>query len=119
MRRAKTVAVLVTVVSAAALAVGVPTAAADERVCRGTLGAITVDDLRVPQRATCTLKGTRVEGNIKVSLPVTLTQEGDDQTLTVRVRYQACSHMGCFAPKTITLELPVRAADHVERPRRR
>jgi hypothetical protein len=59
------------------------------------------------------------EGNIKVTLPVTLTQEGDDQTLQVRVRYQACSHMGCFAPQTITLELPVRAADHVERPRRR
>jgi hypothetical protein len=35
------------------------------------------------------------------------------------VRYQACSQMGCFAPQTITLELPVRAADHVERPRRR
>jgi hypothetical protein len=59
------------------------------------------------------------EGNIRVALPVTLTQEGDDQTLKVMVRYQACSQMGCFAPQTITLELPVRAADHVERPRRR
>ena len=59
------------------------------------------------------------EGNVKIALPVTLTQEGDDQTLKVRVRYQACSHAGCFAPQTITLKLPVRAEDHVERPRRR
>jgi Disulphide bond corrector protein DsbC/AhpC/TSA family len=59
------------------------------------------------------------EGNVRVALPVTLTQEGDDQTLQVMVRYQACSQMGCFAPQTITLELPVHAADHIERPRRR
>ena len=59
------------------------------------------------------------EGSIRVTLPVTLTQEGDDQMLKVIVRYQACSHVGCFAPRAITLELPVRAADHVERPRRR
>ena len=58
------------------------------------------------------------EGNLTVSLPVTLTQEGDDQTLKVVVRYQACSHTGCFTPRTLTLELPVRSEEHVERPRR-
>jgi hypothetical protein len=31
-------------------------AAADERICRGAIGAETVDDLRVPQGATCELK---------------------------------------------------------------
>jgi hypothetical protein len=39
---------------------------ADERVCRGTIGAGTVDDVKVPKNATCTLNGTKVEGNVKV-----------------------------------------------------
>ena len=43
-----------------------PPAQAEERVCRGTIGAATVDNLRVPQSATCTLNGTRVEGTVKV-----------------------------------------------------
>jgi hypothetical protein len=59
------------------------------------------------------------EGKVTVSLPVTLTQEGDDQTLQVVVRYQACSNTDCFVPSSIALHLPVRSADHVERPRRR
>lgn len=37
---------------------------ADERTCRGTIGAATVDGLRVPQGATCTLQGTTVKGTI-------------------------------------------------------
>lgn len=39
---------------------------AEERVCRGTIGAQSVDNLRVPDGATCTLNGTRVKGTIKV-----------------------------------------------------
>ena len=35
-----------------------PIAFAEERTCRGTLGAVTVDNLRVPDGATCTLNGT-------------------------------------------------------------
>jgi len=58
---------LATSVLAAALAtVAASPAGAEERVCRGSLGAITVDNLRVPQGATCTLHRTRVEGTIKV-----------------------------------------------------
>jgi hypothetical protein len=49
-----------------ALTVAMPAALAEERVCRGTIGATTVDNLRVPQGATCTLNGTRVEGTVKV-----------------------------------------------------
>ena len=49
-----------------ALAVFAPMAQAEERVCRGTIGATTVDNLRVPQGATCTLNGTKVEGTVKV-----------------------------------------------------
>jgi hypothetical protein len=41
-------------------------ALAEERSCRGTLRATTVDNLRVPQGATCRLRGTKVKGTIKV-----------------------------------------------------
>jgi DsbC/DsbD-like thiol-disulfide interchange protein len=58
------------------------------------------------------------EGTIKVSLPVTLTEEGGDQTLQVTVHYQACRESECFAPQTLRLALPVQAADHIGRPRR-
>lgn len=39
---------------------------ADEVSCTGSLGAVTVDNLRVPQDAACTLTGTVVKGNITV-----------------------------------------------------
>jgi hypothetical protein len=39
---------------------------AEETTCRGSLGAVTVDNLRVPQNASCTLAGTKVKGTIKV-----------------------------------------------------
>ena len=51
---------------------GAATAAAEERTCRGTLGAITVDNLRVPQGASCTLNGTYVKGTVKVERGATL-----------------------------------------------
>ena len=48
-------------------ALSAPTVAlAEERSCRGTIGAQIVDNLRVPDGATCTLKGTTVKGTIKV-----------------------------------------------------
>jgi hypothetical protein len=34
------------------------TASAEERTCNGALGAITVDNLRVPQNGNCQLTGT-------------------------------------------------------------
>ncbi len=45
---------------------------AEERTCRGALGSITVDNLRVPQGATCTLNGTYVKGTVKVERDATL-----------------------------------------------
>jgi len=63
------------VAATAALAVA-PSALAEERTCRGTLGAITVDNLRVPQGATCTLNGTRVKGTVKVERAATLKATG-------------------------------------------
>jgi hypothetical protein len=61
------------VLAAAAVAVLAPaSASAEERVCRGSLGATTVDNLRVPQNATCTLTGTYVKGTVKVERAATL-----------------------------------------------
>lgn len=51
-------------------------AMAEERVCRGTIGAVTVDNLRVPQGATCELNGTYVKGTVKVERGATLKAFG-------------------------------------------
>ena len=59
-----------------ASAVFAPAAQAEERVCRGTIGATTVDNLKVPQGASCTLNGTRVEGTVKVERNARLTANG-------------------------------------------
>jgi hypothetical protein len=45
---------------------------AEEITCQGTLGAITVDNVKVPQGKTCTLNGTIVEGSIVVNSGATL-----------------------------------------------
>lgn len=59
-----------------ASAVFAPAPQAEERVCRGTIGATTVDNLGVPQGASCTLNGTRVEGTVKVERNARLTANG-------------------------------------------
>ena len=46
---------------------------AEETTCRGSLGAVTVDNLRVPQGASCTLTATRVQGTVKVEANASLT----------------------------------------------
>lgn len=47
-------------------------ALAEERTCRGSIGRETVDNLRVPNGATCKLNDARVEGTIKVESNATL-----------------------------------------------
>lgn len=47
-------------------------ALAEETVCRGSLGAVVVDNLRVPNYATCRLNGTRVRGTISVGIGASL-----------------------------------------------
>ena len=49
-----------------------PTAAAEERTCRGSIGASTLDNVRVPSGATCTLTGTYLKGTLKVESGGTL-----------------------------------------------
>lgn len=45
---------------------------AEEYSCSGKLGAVTVDNVRVPEGKTCTMNRTRVEGTIKVEKNATL-----------------------------------------------
>jgi hypothetical protein len=60
------------IASVAAAAFTVAPALAEERSCRGSMGAVTVDNLRVPQGATCRLNGTRVKGTLQVQRGATL-----------------------------------------------
>ena len=62
-------------ISVAGLATAQP-AAAEERTCRGTIGRVTVDNVRVPAGATCTLNGTRVQGTVYVNRNATLRAVG-------------------------------------------
>ena len=66
-------AVLALGMAIAALLAVAPAAQAEERVCRGTIGARTVDNLKVPQGASCSLEGTRVKGTINVENGANLT----------------------------------------------
>jgi len=75
MRATFKILVATTVIAATAAVTAAP-ALAEERTCRGKLGAITVDNLRVPSGATCTLNGTRVEGTVKVERRATLKASG-------------------------------------------
>jgi hypothetical protein len=59
-----------------ALTIAVQAALAEERVCRGTIGATTVDNLLVPTGATCTLNGTKVQGTVKIENGARLYAEG-------------------------------------------
>ena len=52
------------------------TAAAEEKTCRGTIGAVTHDNIRVPQGAACTLEGTTAKGTVKVEPDATLRARG-------------------------------------------
>ena len=65
-------AVVAAGIAAAAAALVPASASAEETTCRGSLGAVTVDNLRVPQDGRCILNGTRVQGTIKVERAATL-----------------------------------------------
>ncbi len=49
---------------------------ADEIPCTGTLGAITVDNVVVPQSASCILNGTVVQGTVSVQRNASLQANG-------------------------------------------
>jgi hypothetical protein len=65
--------VLAVAAVAAAVSAALPaTAQAEERVCRGSIGARTLDNVRVPTGATCRLTRTYVKGTITVQRGGTL-----------------------------------------------
>lgn len=49
-----------------------PLVLADEVQCRGAIGAVTLDNIFVPDGATCVLTGTRAKGNIVVRTAASL-----------------------------------------------
>jgi hypothetical protein len=53
-----------------------PDAIAEERVCRGTIGAIALDNIRVPDGRRCVLNGTRANGSVVVGTGSTLVAYG-------------------------------------------
>jgi len=65
-------ALRVSLIAPAVVVFWTATALAEERICRGQIGATTVDNLIVPQNASCWLRGTRVKGKIKVRNGATL-----------------------------------------------
>ena len=60
------------------------TALGEEHSCRGTLGRVTVDNLRVPDGATCTLNSTRVRGALTVQRSARLVANGVQVTGNVQ-----------------------------------
>ncbi len=60
------------ILAAAAMALASTGALAEEFTCKGTVGAKTLDNVRVPPNATCTLEKTRVKGTLKVEKGGTL-----------------------------------------------
>lgn len=83
---------MLTILALTTMLAAAPQASAEERDCRGTIGAVTVDNLRVPQGATCVLNGTRVQGNITVQRAATLRANG----VRVNADIQAENHRFVF-----------------------
>jgi len=78
----------------AMLPAGTNNALADDYDCTGYVGAIIVDNLRVPQNATCTLIGTRVEGNIFVENNATLL--ADDVYIDGNIQAQYAAKVNVY-----------------------
>ena len=68
-------ALTLSVLAVCAVMLSPATAAAEERTCRGTIGATTLDNVRVPQNAECVLEGTHAQGTVKVERNATLRAE--------------------------------------------
>jgi hypothetical protein len=76
MKRRRLTALAAVAAAAAVSAVLPATAQAEERVCKGSIGARTLDNVRVPTGATCRLTGTYVKGTITVRVVGNVQAEG-------------------------------------------
>jgi len=98
--------VLAAVSLVAALIGGGQVARAEQVDCTGTLGSITVDNLRVPPNFTCTLNGTRVEGNITLEANSTLHAYAvhvDGSIQTVAAATQVNVYAGSFVGGSVQI----------------
>ncbi len=57
----------------AALLLAAAPASAEERICTGTIGAVYLDNIFVPDGRSCVLDGTRAKGNVVVGTGATLS----------------------------------------------
>lgn len=67
---------LVAYILASAAGMGTHTSLGDDDECQGTLGAVTVENVIVPDDATCVLEGTHVQGNVEVKTDALLLARG-------------------------------------------
>lgn len=68
--------IMMTVLALGATMFGATAASAEDTICRGAIGAVQLDNLTVPNGATCTLTGTRLNGSIRVLTNATLNANG-------------------------------------------
>lgn len=71
------------------------------------------EEPQLPQGMPFTVEGLDdeffvAEGAVELTLPFYFSDErNEDATLAVEIGYQACNEQACFAPETMTLELPI------------
>lgn len=85
-----------------------------DATCQGFLGDVTVENLRVPQGASCTLDGTRVNGNIKVENGASLTAQR--VTVIGNIQAEGASFVEVLAGSTVggSIQLKQGGAARVE-----
>ena len=71
-----TVGIIALVLVFSGLVATAPSALAEETECRGSIGARSLDKVRVPSGSSCTLNGTSLKGTLKVEGGATLVANG-------------------------------------------
>ncbi len=89
-----------------------PAARADETTCEGSLGAVTVDNLRVLPNAGCTLDGTRVEGTIKIENGASLT--ATQVTVIGNVQAEGAEVVNVLAGSTVSGSIQIKQGGAAE-----
>ena len=76
-----------------------PVARAEEYVCTGALGAVTVDNLRVPSQVSCLLNGTTLQGTLKVERDAHLNAQA--VTVVGNVQAEGAANVTVAAGSTV------------------
>jgi len=88
--------------------------AGEDGTCQGSLGAVTVANLEVPQGTSCMLDGTRVQGNIFVRNDASLTAQR--VTVIGNIQAEGASSVAVLADSTVdgSIQLKQGGAARVE-----